>query len=51
MAGEFVSFSSILYNKCHKVTLFFANMKAFAKKILTFVVRTPFINTNPIQKT
>lgn len=29
---------------CHKVTLFFSNMKAFAKKILIFVSGTTFIN-------
>ena len=36
---------------CCKVTLFFAKMKAFAKKLLKFVTGTTFFNYYPYQKT
>ena len=36
---------------CCKVTLFFAKMKAFAKKILKFVTGTTFINHKLNRKT
>ena len=43
-----VSYYYILCDNCHKVTLFFTNMKAFAKKILKFVAGTTLYNLKRI---
>ena len=48
-AEKIVSFYYNLYDMRHKVTLFFANMKAFAKKILNFVAGTTFTNSKRIR--